>query len=377
MTHTRVIVVGGGTMGLASAWALASRGVRVDVFEQFGHVHERGSHSGGTRIIRQAYHEGSGYVPLVQEADRLWLELGACSGRELLVRTGLVEFGPPDDGEFLTAIANCEHHGVAQEIIDAREAMRRWPLELPPHWRACFTPSGGYLRVAACFDAMREAAERAGARFHYGTAVHEVLRGQPAAGVVLEDGTRFEAEGVVVTAGAWLPALVPEFGMLTRLRRVLLWFAPRDPEALAGLPVWAAFDPAGFFYGFPYGAEGSGLKVARHVTHASPEHGDPPVDPASVDHRLHERDSEAVRAFLAARMPAAAGQLIAHRVCLYTMTPSEDFIVDRLPADPRTVIAGGFSGHGFKFAPAIGHRVADLVLDPASAALAEFAITSL
>jgi len=363
-------------MGLASAWALARRGVEVDVFERFEHVHERGSHSGHTRVIRQAYHEGSNYVPIVQEADRAWIELGARTGSELLVRTGLLEFGPADHPEFLGSIEACARNGVEHHLSSADAAMQRWPLSIPSDWRACFTPSGGYLRVAPCFDALRDEARAAGARFHYGARVREILRGDADVGIVLDGGVRHEADLVVVTAGAWLPNLLPTLlpGTLARLRRILLWFAPAQPAALQSLPVWCAFDPDGFFYGFPPGDEGiAGLKIARHTTHEATE-DDRPVDPDAVDRTLHERDVEPVRAFVAARMPAARGELVAHRVCLYTTTPSWDFVIDRLPEDTRVVVAGGFSGHGFKFAPAIGRIVADLALDPGIAPLPEFSL---
>jgi monomeric sarcosine oxidase len=376
---TRVLVVGGGTMGLASAWALAARGADVEVFEQFGHVHDRGSHSGCTRVIRQAYHEGSDYVPIVQEADRLWVELGEAVGVELLVRTGLLEFGPGDHPELVASIDACVKNGVAHETFDADEAMRRWPLALPPDWHACFSPSGGYLRIGPCFDAMRRAAELGGARFHHGAAVREVLRGGDDAGIVLADGTRRVADRVVVTAGAWLPALVPEVapGALARLRRVLLWLAPSDPSALRSLPVWAAFDPDGFFYGFPFGADAlGGLKVARHMT-STPSPDDLPIDPDRVDRQLHERDVAPVRDFVDRRLPAGSGPVAEHRVCVYTVTPSWNFVIDRLPEDPRVVIAGGFSGHGFKFAPAIGRMVAALALDRDAIARSDFAIATL
>lgn len=371
-----VLVVGGGTMGLGAAWALARAGVRVTVVERFTHVHEHGSHSGLTRIIRQAYHEGAHYVPLVQRADHLWTELGARTGRPLLERTGLLELGPGDDLEFRKSIEACEIHGVAHTRHDAAEVMRRWPFVVPAAWTGTFTPSGGYLRVDACLDALRDEARAAGAVFRYGAAVREIdVEG---AAVVLDDAHRLAADRVVVTAGAWLPALLPELmpGRLQRLRRVLTWWSPEPTNvpALRRLPVWAAFDPAGFFYGFPHGDEGIvGLKIARHTT-PEPTADDVPVDPDAVDRALHERDLIGLRAFVDARFPAARGPVTAHRTCLYTTTPSWDFLIDRHPANPRVVVAGGFSGHGFKFAPVIGELVAALCMDPDRAAPEAFAL---
>ncbi len=370
------IVVGGGTMGLASAWALARDGVAVTVLERFSHVHERGSHGGLTRVIRQAYHEGESYVPLVQQADRMWVELGQRSGTTLLVRTGLLELGPADDPDFRRSIAACEQHGVAAQVWDAPELTRRWPFTVPNHWAACFTPSGGMLRVGPCFDAMRREAQDAGAAFHYGAHVREIQRGDRC-GVVLDDGRTLHADAVVVTAGAWLPELLPALlpGRLQRLRRVLTWWSPPAEriDMLAQLPVWAAFDPAGFFYGFPWSDEGTtGLKLACHTTR-EPDPADTPIDPDTVDRALHESDLAPLRRFVAERFPAATGTLAAHRVCLYTTTPSWHFLVDRDPDDARVIVAGGFSGHGFKFAPAIGTLVSDLVRDHGREAPAAFA----
>src|SRR5690606_36416892 len=120
----KVIVVGGGTMGLATAWALSARGASVTVLERFHHVHDRGSHGGHTRITRQSYHEGAGYVPLVRRAEAHWVALGDRVGERLLVRTGMVEYGPPDEPEYAAAIAACEKHQVAHEVLSAAEARR-------------------------------------------------------------------------------------------------------------------------------------------------------------------------------------------------------------------------------------------------------------
>lgn len=364
-----VIVVGGGTMGLASAWALARRGAAVTVLERFGHVHDRGSHSGHTRIIRQAYHEGSSYVPLVQQADREWLALSARAGQELLRRTGVLLFGPPDDLELSAAIQTARDCELPCELLPGDRARTRWPFRMPDDWLACFDPSGGYLRVTPCLDALAQEARDAGARIHHGVQVI-AIEPEPALHVRLADGTRLPADRVVVAAGAWLPALCPTLlpGRLVRQRRILAWTtpAPEHHATLASMPVWGAFLPDGFFYGFPHGHEGTpGLKLAVHTSRTQ-TWLDAAVDPDAVDRTAHPRDLDPLRHVLAEHLPQGLGPITCTHACLYTNSPRMSFVIDRLPDDPRVIVAGAFSGHGFKFAPAIGLHVAQLLLDDAA-----------
>ncbi len=364
MAGPHVIVVGGGTMGLASAWALARRGARVTVLERFGHVHARGSHGGHTRIIRESYHEGAGYVPIVREAARLWDELSERTGGDpLLVRTGMIEVGPPDDPGLRDAVEACVVSGTRHEVVDAGDARRRWPIAVPDGWSTCFTPSGGYLRVRPCLDALRGEAERHGAVVRHDVRVIGIDDGA----VVLASGEVVRGDRVVVTAGAYLPALLPEFlpGRLRVIRRVLAWTRPDEQQraALSAMPVWAVFAPEGFLYGFPWCAEGiDGFKVARHIA-AGGLGVDEGEDPETVDREVHAEDLAPLEQFLKEYIPGGRGPVVASTVCLYTCTPSWDFVIDEAPGLARVLVAGGFSGHGFKFAPAIGGLVAGVVLD--------------
>jgi monomeric sarcosine oxidase len=362
----RVIVLGGGTMGLASAWALARRGAKVTVLERFEHVHARGSHGGHTRIIRESYHEGASYVPIVREAGRLWEELSERTGTRLLARTGMVELGPPEDPHYAATIAANVASGVAHTEYSAAEARRRWPFEIPDGWRACHSPAAGYLRVGPCMDALRSEAQAAGAVVRYQARVRELVRDGSGVRALLESGELVSGDLAVVAAGAYLPALLPGFlpERLTVVRRALAWTRPAEAERakLAGLPVWCVFAPEGFYYGFPWVDEGiDGFKLACHVT-AGGEGADEGVDAETVDRSVHAEDLAPLSEFLEKYLPSGRGRVVASTVCLYTCTPSWDFAIDFLPGDSRVLVAGGFSGHGFKFAPAIGEMVADGVL---------------
>jgi monomeric sarcosine oxidase len=366
---TEVVVVGGGAMGCAIAWALARRGARVRVLERFSHVHSMGSHGGHTRVIRHAYHEGRDYVPLIDEADRSWDALARRAGDELLVRCGLLEFGPPGDEEYRAAVDSLEHWGVPHHEYNATEAMARWPVVMPQGWGACLSPESGYLRVKACMDALRKEAREAGAVFEYGVRVREIVTGGRDLRVLVDAGDVIACDRVVVCAGAYGASLLPHLtrvgtrGSLVAWRRVLVWTCPPEEAqpALAQMPVWAAMTPSGFMYGFPFHDEGiEGFKLACHTTDSVPGLNDA-VDPEKVSRALHEADLAPLEDFLRAHIPSALGPIVAHKACMYGQTADGDFLIDLDPRDARVCLALGFSGHGFKFAPAIGELVGDLL----------------
>jgi sarcosine oxidase len=163
------------------------------------------------------------------------------------------------------------------------------------------------------------------------------------------------ADRVVVAAGPWLPELVPGLAALfTAARQPLLWLDPQEPALFTPerFPVFVwEWKPGWAFYGFP--DVGDGFKVAVH------HHGEA-TTPDTVDRRLRPDDEEAIRELVRRFFPAGDGELREFAVCLYTNTPDEHFVIDRLPDDERVLVASPCSGHGFKFAPAVGEILADL-----------------
>jgi len=173
----------------------------------------------------------------------------------------------------------------------------------------------------------------------------------------------YRAARLVLAAGAWTSRLLPELSLPLSVERVVqVWLDPRgDRESLAPsrcpITIWE-YAPERFFYAFP-ALEGL-VKAALH-------HQGEPADPDHVRREVEEREVAPLRALLERFIPQAAGRLAATAVCLYTNTPDGHFIVDLHPRHPEVVVLSPCSGHGFKFATALGEIAADLALDGATA----------
>ncbi|MDP9366600.1 MAG: N-methyl-L-tryptophan oxidase [Chloroflexota bacterium] len=361
MTHYDVIVLGGGTMGSAAAWSLAKRGARTLVLEQFSHVHPFGSHGGRTRVIRHAYAESPAYVPLVQRADDLWLELEHLAGEKILHRTGGLELAAPGYRHARAARESAQLHGLPHEWLTPQEANRRWDaVNVPEDWDVLFSPQAGFLLNEPALRSLARFAVRLGAELHE----HEPARdwGATADEVwVRTDRETYRADRLVVTAGAWAASLLADLGLpLTVLRKVLFWLAVEDPAplALGRFPVFIVDSDAGEIYGFPI-HDHPGLKIAEHS-------GGQPTDPNTVDRTVRDEEKQSVVALSGRIFRGVTDRVLESTVCLYTMTPDTDFVVDRHPASPRVVLGAGFSGHGFKFATSVGELLAALALDEAT-----------
>lgn len=346
-----VAVVGLGAMGSQAALELASRGRRVLGVDRHRPPHTLGSTHGRTRIIREAYFEEPLYVPIVQRAYELWRRLEERSGARLLTVTGGLMLGAPDSEVVAGARASAVEHGLPFEELSAREVRERFPAyAVPDGHEAIFEPRAGFLEPEAAVEATLALAADAGAELRFDEPVREldgtVLRTERAA---------YVADQVIVAAGPWLPELVPGLaGLFAVARQPLLWLAPREPALFAPerFPVFVwEWTPGWAFYGFP--DVGDGFKVAVH------HHGER-TTPKTVDRELRTEDERTIRELVRRYFPGGDGELREAAVCLYTNTPDEHFVIDRLPDDERVIVASPCSGHGFKFAPAIGEVLADL-----------------
>ena len=354
MVDFDAVVCGLGATGSAALYHLARRGVRALGLERFAPGHDRGSSHGATRIFRLGYFEHPSYVPLVRHAYALWRELEAASGRPLLHVTGIVEIGPPDGVLVTGTLASARLHGLRHEVLPAPELMRRFPgFKLPPDHVAVFQPDGGFVEVEPSLAAHVALARAAGAELRSGEAVRAI---EPRDGsvAIVTDRETVQAGAAIIAAGPWTKSLLPALPLRTT-REVTGWFEPADAALVAAgrFPVFMIESRHGVHYGVPPHG-GAGVKVAKH------HHRDQTVDPDAYDRTVSAADEALIRAAIADHIPAANGKLISAQTCLYTMTPDGDFLIDRLPGGANIIVASPCSGHGFKFAPAIGEILADL-----------------
>ena len=357
-----VIVVGAGSMGSAATYHLAQRRQRVLCLDQFDVPSGLGASAGVNRIIRLAYAEHPNYVPLLRRAYELWRDLERIVDERLLVITGGIDAGP-DDGEIVTgSLRSCQEHNIPHEILSATDLHRRFPgYKLANEAMAVYQPDGGFLMSERCVVSYLNAGLALGAEVHG----RERVRGWeiiPEGVQVTTELDRYEARALVLTAGPWTALAVPALAPVIAVeRQVLLWASPLTssyfrPERF---PVFNMETPQGRFYGFPV-YHVPGFKIGKY------HHRRQQVDPDSVDRDGHPEDEAILREAIRRYFPEANGPTLAMKVCLFSNTPDEHFIIDYAPGTLNVVIAAGFSGHGFKFCSVVGEILADFVLQRSS-----------
>jgi len=358
MNSYDVVVVGLGAMGSAAAFHLARRGRTVLGLERFTPPHAFGSSHGETRIIREAYFEHPLYVPLVHRAYQLWAELEQASGRDLLRITGGLMIGRPDGVLVSGARRSAELHALPHEILNPAEVAARFPALRPADdMVAVWEPRAGILYPEACVDAHLALARSHGAMLRFEEPLTHWRSDDD--GVIVATATgEYRARQLLLTAGSWIPSLVPELNLpFTVERQVVYWFAPRADSSLFGpsrcpIHLWETA-PREFFYGFP--DCGNGVKVAVH-------HGGEFTDVNRLRREVAPDEVAAIRELVRRFVPEADGALRSSAVCMYTNTPDEHFWIDRHPGHAQVLIASPCSGHGFKFSSVIGEALADLLV---------------
>ncbi|WP_432563371.1 FAD-dependent oxidoreductase [Kineococcus sp. SYSU DK003] len=364
MSSAQFLVVGAGLAGASTAWRLADRGFSVTLVERDVPACAHGSSHGSARIFRYAYPERA-YVDLVGASEPGWAELSAVHGAPLITRTGALDFGSDRHPHDLATVL--EAAGVDHELLPQEQARERWP-QIAFDSDVLLHAAGGVLDAESTVGAMVAAARAKGAQVLTGWPLQRLERTGPGFTAHALDGRTVQAGRVVVSAGGWLPELLGNLSLPSGFLGAFPALEVREENAFhfpyrdGGGSAWPTLihrRRSGYVYALPGGrdAQFRGQKVAefnagRVLTSASTRSG--VVDPAN-----RERVVEHVRRFL----PGLEPEPYAETTCLFTSTPTEDFVIDE--ADGVTVVSP-CSGHGAKFAPLLGEIAADVALGTGS-----------
>jgi sarcosine oxidase len=350
VTRTEFIVVGAGAMGAAAAWQLALRGREVLVLDRFHLGHVRGSSHGSARIFRLSYPEPL-YVRFASRALELWRDLELDSGEILLHVTGGVDHGSRRQLEPLIATLECCQRAYFR--LSPAEAAHRWP-GLRFENEVLYSPEAGRLDADKCVQTLIEQSISDGAQFLFESPARSVRPLSDRTIEVLTDTSRIIANHAIITSGAWTESLLRGVVQLPSLVVTL--------QQPAHFPVQNPADDWPSFVHYREQADGTaevpaygvrapeGVKVGIHGRGKcwNPDNRSPGLD---------EPASELLQTYVRQWIPGVVSNEPAPLHCLYTSTNDENFVIDRI--GPLTV-GCGFSGHGFKFVPAVGELLADL-----------------
>lgn len=370
-----VIVIGLGAMGSAACYQIARRGARVIGIDRYSPPHSFGSTHGETRITREAIGEGEHFVPFALRSYEIWRELESESGEDLLTITGGLiissagEHPLHGNADFLkTTIDAASRFGIKHRVLNAREINEEFPqFALGGGEVGYFEDGAGFLRPERCVATQLNLAERLGAYLRLNERVTRIEQTGTGVRVVTDVGEYFAAKAII-SAGPWVNEFahaMPQ-GLFKIYRQVLHWFdvsQAYDQYKLGEFPIfiWSFGRWADdYFYGFPAidGSEG-GLKVATedYRTTTLPDHVVRDVGP--------EEPAVVFANYVTGKLRGIREQSVRSAVCLYTVTPDSNFVIDWI--DENVLLASPCSGHGFKHSSAVGETLAELALTGSSA----------
>ncbi len=356
-----VTIIGCGIMGASCAWRLSKSGLKVAAIDQFQMGHSHGSSHGQTRMIRQAYFEHPNYVPLLMKAYSLWDELDKEWAnhqhfqRKIFHKVGLWVYGANDSSIIEGIQRSATEHQLPIQISPWHDSSSNEGLKI-------FEANAGFLDTEQAIAGLKQCSLNNVDFFEQ----EEVLSyKQLEFSIEVKTSKRtFFTKKIVITTGSWTKHFIKERPIPLKIyRNYLYWFKPTTNFQLKNC--FGYHLDEGFFYGFPNDQEGF-IKIALHLR------GDELNHPCEKESKLPGRDLPILQNFISKYFPELNPKPVHFANCIYEMSPDEHFMIDFINGNTNMIAACGFSGHGFKFGPAIGDLVYEMATKEQIPDLARF-----
>jgi glycine/D-amino acid oxidase-like deaminating enzyme len=357
-----VAVIGAGAFGGWTALYLLRRGAKVTLVDAWGPGNSRASSGGETRVIRSTYGPDQPYTAMAARALKLWRENEGRWKTQFLLRIGVLWMAAGGDDTWERgSTEQLKDAKIPFQRLSARDMTRRWPqINFEGVEWGVFEPESGFLTARVACRRVLEGFIAEGGEYRQAAVLGDKLDFGPWKTVTLSNHSQLKADRYVFACGPWMGRLFPQTigSKIQSTKQDVFFFGPPPGDARFDeqhLPVWA--DHRGrFMYGIP-GNQGRGFKIADDTR-------GPTFDPTAGERVVDEERLRLARDYMAFRFPGMKdAPLVETRVCQYEQTPDSHFLIDRHPAAEHLWLVGGGSGHGFKHGPALGERVASIVLE--------------
>lgn len=352
-----VLVAGLGIMGASVLYHLSGQGLNVCGIDRFKPPHSLGSSHGESRIIRQAYFETPLYVPLAKKAYDIWKDIERQSGKTLFIENGSLMIGKAGSAIINGTMRSATQHHLPVALLNHQDLNKRFPaLQVNEDTVAVLEKAAGVLLAEPCVETLLSLAESKGAKALFNESIINV-ENRPDQVIVTTNKQQYTSDRLIISVGAWLNQLLPGLALPLKVeRRVVHWFTNTDMRcndflSPTNLPVYIwEYEQDHMIYGFP--DLGNGIKIANTKQGVFSE-------PDILDRTIKQSEIDEMHDIVTKRFNIKA-QHLRSLVCMYTMTPDEHFIIDYYPHSDRIIVASACSGHGFKFASAIGKILAEM-----------------
>ena len=353
-----IVIVGAGIVGLSTAYSLLTQGVRnVTILEQEVVDHARSSSHGFSRLLRFEYGSDAFYSNMVNLSLKRWKKLQEVAGRTVYTPTGLLMLGNQNENFTQSSYQVARELGLPVERLSKEDCIQRFPqFDTRPYDTLIYNHHAGILHASTCLQTLRDLVLDFGGEIYESCRINRITNDNPLRPIRLQlsSGKEIVADRVVLATGSWIHRLLASLHLPVRMtRQYLLYFSGLSASAY-GTGAFPSFI-AGDMYGFPIHQGCNGwVKATSHAFGV-------PIDPDNVtpqDDQVIASISRQLRELLPALNHAQIARI---DLCMYDVSPDEDFIIDRLPTDPRVIFATGLSGHGFKFGLLLGELLSSLV----------------
>lgn len=360
MDEFDVIVIGAGIMGSSAAYNCLKQGSKTLLLDQFPIPHSRGSSTGHSRITRRAY-SSEVYAKMMPEAYKLWENLEKESHNKIFKKTGGVVLGL-NSKKFLNYEETLQKTGIDFKPLDAEKISNILPNSNYYGFRGVYDPYAGMIFADKAVKSFQEIFLQKGGQIRENEKLVDINTGNIVR-IATSNGV-YWCKSLIICGGPWTNKILSlinlQLPLYPRYVKVCYWKV-RDGIKTSGFPVLMDVNGVSYdgnmegIYGTPPAEYPGFFKICMHG-------GKSLSNPDFRDESDDGQEVKTISNYVARHLPFLDPSPAIVETCMYTMTPDENYIIDRHPIHKNIFLGAGFSGHGFKLAPVVGKLLSEMVI---------------